>query len=980
MWRTNGPGLFILLCLSGVASYAAPEGLSLLVSYPSPLDNSVHQYGVYLPKTPAPSPAGYPAVLHMHGYGWAVSANFSEFQKRWADEHGWILINVNARGPQFYEGVGDVETHNVIRDAHRRFGLDLRRIFATGGSMGGTGAFRHGIRYPDIFAAVVGVDGWTDFREWHYHWYARTDQRSDIEEFRRPLLEAASPLYWVGRARWNAVQASVSGRDEVVLPENGILLYNALLARAQDMPGAYANRLFLDYNAGHGGSFRLEEIYNYFLHRQAHLDIPSFLCETPLLTHGQLYWGSMLRMKIQGAMASLESDVERDSPAALKFKGMANGHAASSVSAPLARQKTDYDVTAFFATGRGQTQIRARPFPSGLTAFSPPNKASCVNTDLISSEQEQQENTNVHVLTNNLSEIAIHLQASPAAEANNVALYVDGFLAYQGPPRTVYLRADFSPRGELWGWKEFSPETDLQKTPDLEGPIGEAFKRPFIIAYGTSGTSSEVKRNQQEAQDFARGWNDFMIHAPVVEPRPEEQISAAELAHHSLVLFGTEESSRLLREANARWELPVHVRSTGVIVRDPQWGDRAYWGSQFGAFVCVPNPLAAFRQYLLICRGQWATKPDGTAMQGLEYDLEKLPWAYPDYVVFNSNQQELPFVLNVNNKPPVTCYEAAYFVEAGYFSQDWQPYRAVTLDRVQAQRLPTRIIHVEEMQHTEKGLRVRIVDAANLPVPKARVTVLAHSCPKSAYSAVTNEAGEAFFAAIKAPLSADILNVMATGAEYDWQADRMQSTQQSGVKLRAQTTMPDENGRCQIMLELCSDHNDELEISWHPSVGDIVPAMRRVSLAEGVKYTMSFEWRLSETPEGKYRADVCVRAKRKPICFSRPVYVEAKFGPDSPLRIVELKPKDILWGERWEANVCLANLDNETQNITIHLALPSDRQIATPQHVQVPAGQEIVVTFAQPPLSPLLDRGVHIVRAYVEGHRGVTALSEFTVK
>ncbi len=156
--------------------------------------------------------------------------------------------------------------------------------------------------------------------------------------------------------------------------------------------------------------------------------------------------------------------------------------------------------------------------------------------------------------------------------------------------------------------------------------------------------------------------------------------------------------------------------------------------------------------------------------------------------------------------------------------------------------------------------------------------------------------------------------------------------------------------------------------------------MRRVSLAEGVKYTMSFEWRLSETPEGKYRADVCVRAKRKPICFSRPVYVEAKFGPDSPLRIVELKPKDILWGERWEANVCLANLDNETQNITIHLALPSDRQIATPQHVQVPAGQEIVVTFAQPPLSPLLDRGVHIVRAYVEGHRGVTALSEFTVK
>ncbi len=978
MWRAHGLGLFILLCLSGAASYVAPEGLSLLVSYQSPLDNSMHQYGVYLPKAPAPSPAGYPAVLHMHGYGWAVSANFSEFQQRWADEHGWILINVNARGPQFYEGVGDVETHNVLRDAHRRFGLDLRRIFVTGGSMGGTGAFRHGIRYPDIFAAVVGVDGWTDFREWHYHWYARTDQRSEIEEFRRPLLEAASPLYWAGRARWNAVQASVSGRDDVVLPENGILLYNALLARAQDVPGAYANRLFLDYNAGHGGSFRLEEIYNYFLHRQAHLDIPSFLCETPLLTHGQLYWGSMLRMKIQGAMASLESYVERDSPAALPAEGKASALAISSATAPPARIKPNYNVSAAFKSDRGHTRIRAVPFRSGLAALSPHDKASCANTD--GDSLKQQTKANVYVLTNNLSEMAVHLQASPAAEANCVSLYADGFLAYEGPPRTVHLRADFSPHGELWGWQEFSPETSLRKTPDLEGPIGEAFKRPFIVAFGTAGPASEIQRNQREAEDFARGWNDFMIHAPVVVPRPEEQISAAELAHHSLILFGTEESSRLLREVNALWELPVHVRSTGVIVRDPQWGDRAYWGSQFGAFVCVPNPLAAFRQYLLICHGQWATKPDGTAWQGLEYDLEKLPWAYPDYVVFNSNQQELPFVLNVNNKPPVTCYEAAYFVEAGYFSQDWQPYRAVTLDRVQAQRLPTRIIHVEEMQHTEKGLRVRIVDAANLPVSKARVTVLAHSCPKAAYSAVTNEAGEAFFPAIQAPLAAEILNVMATGAEYDWQADRMQSTQQGGVKLMAQATKLDENGRCQIMLELCSDHNDELEISCHPSYGDIVPAKRHMSLAEGVKYTMAFEWRLPQAPEGKYRADVCVRAKRKPICFSRPVYVEAKSWPESPLRIVELKTKDILWGERWEANVCLANLDDEAHNVTIHLTLPSDRQSAAPQNVQVPPGKEIVVTFAQPLLAPLLDKGVHLVRAYVKGHRGVTALSEFTVK
>ena len=207
-----------LLALLWPCAFCSGDGLAQVIGYVSSLDQSVQQYGIYLPAAPAPSPAGYPAILHMHGYGWSVSAGFSDFQKRWAEDHGWVLINLNARGPQFYEGVGDVETRNVVRDAHERFGVDLGRLFLTGGSMGGTGAYRMGMRYPDLFAAVVGVDGWSDYREWHYHWYARTDQHSDIEEFRRPLLEAISPLYWAGRARWNAIQTSVSGRDNVVLP------------------------------------------------------------------------------------------------------------------------------------------------------------------------------------------------------------------------------------------------------------------------------------------------------------------------------------------------------------------------------------------------------------------------------------------------------------------------------------------------------------------------------------------------------------------------------------------------------------------------------------------------------------------------------------------------------------------------------------------------------------------------------------------
>jgi hypothetical protein len=221
-----------------------------------------------------------------------------------------------------------------------------------------------------------------------------------------------------------------------------------------------------------------------------------------------------------------------------------------------------------------------------------------------------------------------------------------------------------------------------------------------VVAYGTAGSPEEISRNLREASDFARGWNDFMVHETAVVPVPEERLSEADLNTRSLVMFGTESSSALLRQANARYELPVHVRSDRIVVRDPRWGDREYLGEQYGAFACYPNPLNDFRTYLVICRGQWATKPDGSIRKGLEYDLEKLPWAYPDYVVFDTDQAELPHVLNVNDKPPVTCYEAGYFVEAGWFDQDWQPYRMATLNRLNALKLPVRRVSVGGCRRT----------------------------------------------------------------------------------------------------------------------------------------------------------------------------------------------------------------------------------------------------------------------------------------
>lgn len=892
--------LLALVLAIPVAAHA--QGLAQLVSYTSALDNSIQQYGVYVPHNPAASKAGYPAIFHAHGYGWSVSASFSDFQKQWAERHGWILINLNARGPQFYEGVGDVESRNVVRDANQRFGLDLSRLFITGGSMGGTGAFRLGIRYPDLFAAAVGVDGWSDHREWHYHWYARADQRDDIEEFRRPLLEACSPLYWTGRARWGQVQASVSGHDTTVLPINGLSLYNALLERANNMPGAYESRLFVDEAAGHGGSTRMDQIYNFFANREALSDPVSFLCESTLLTHGNMYWGSLERLAVQGAPASLESD-------------------------------TSGEV--------------------------------------------------VTAVTRNLSEFALHLQASPVAGLRSVRVYADGFPCYQGPPRTVHLQADWSPDGRLWGWHEREPQ-GLHKTPALEGPLGEAFKVPFVVVYGTAGTPVENERNRREATDFARGWNAFMVHGDGVTALPEEQLSQPDLQSKSLIMFGTESSSNLLRAANARRELPVHVLTDRVTVHDPKWGDREYLGDKFGAFLCYPNPLTDFSTYVVVCHGQWATKPDGSSRQGLEYDLEKLPWGYSDYVVFNTDQSELPHVLSVNDKPPVTCYEAGYFVEAGYFDQDWQPYRMATLDRLNALKLPTRRIGVTGMTAGVDGVTVHVADAAGAPVRQARVTVRFDDDPPSVRSGVTGDDGNVLFrygtAAADASAPCELVNVMATGAEHDFTADLVTSTASAGLGLAATVPGIDENGRATITAQVTAQAPSLVTVSVSPPIGQVYPCEQKLLLAAGESRRLSFLFEGADLPAGEYPTQVLLRCDSPRISVARTVYLRVGQWAQTPLRVAEVKPLDIASGKPWQVTARLMNYGAKPVVADVCCAIMEDRKYPPVRRVTVLPQQPLDVVFAAAAKDPALPLGMHAVRVSVIGQVGATGTADFSVK
>jgi len=852
-------------------------GFARMVAYVSPVDGTEQAYGVYVPATKAPA-AGYPAVFHGHGYGWYVSADFDDFQRRWADEHGWVLININARGPTFYEGIGQQAVLEVVEDAVGRFGLDRRRLFFTGASMGGTGAFRQGVRYPDIFAAVAAVDGWADWRIWHWKWYARTDQREDIEEFRRPLLASCAPLDWAERAMWGRVRAIVDGRDDVVEPDEGLRLSARLAELRARWSAGYEWDQVIHYDRGHGGGYDLGAIYDYFL---------------------------------------------RCAPAAI-------GPRLALSAWRLANAK------------QGWLAI------TGLRQFGKPGRAeSCIAANRIS------------VWTENVSALEVYpAEAGEHLEDGKCEVWIDGQLLAREVAGPVQARAVFDANDALLWW-EPGEDTGPQrasvhpvKAPGLEGPIGDAFTQPFIVAYAANGPSEKVGRHRREAEAFVRGWNDFFVHGPGVKARSEDDVRDEELAAANLVLFGCLDCSRLLRRAQGQEPMPVQVFHDRIVLVPQDAEPRPYAGPQFGCFFVYPNPLCNKARYLVVASGQWPTKPDGGAPQGLEYDLEKLPWAYPDYVIFNADQRELPFVLNVNNKPPVTCYEAAYFCEAGYFDGRWQLAGDVVAEWVRSVRPPrARLVHVAEVRRGEHLLSVRVTDSAGSPVNGARVTVASGPVARSA---VTTSDGWASFDGLPDGFRARILSVMATGCAYDRQADCMAATDVAaalgglaGARYCGPRVVNYGAPPIRLAFEVAAGPKGPtwLEADLDISSGTLFPdGPTSFSLHAGQQTTLAWLWRPDESFAGTVKLVLHLRAQSgnhqgtAELCTK----IETTGLPPSQVSLAEPVVERDPSGD-WVVSFLASNMSDEVAEMDLMGMVPQANYPLEPRKVRLqPRGSEKV--------------------------------------
>lgn len=237
---------------SGEDPFAAPTGYQRM-AFSSRLDGRAQPYELFVPhRYRTEGTRRWPAVITLHGYKGNAGDYFRNTFGLARDAAGGETLlahgrhgTVPRRGPMFviapagrgqamYRHAGEVDVLEALADLRHRFRIDPRRIYITGGSMGGTGAAYIPYRNPDLFAASAALAGYHDQR-------VRRDTNHDaLSPLERFLQAARSDIDWA---------------------ENALHLHTLLVRGTRDRPLAWTRRL----------AERLEELSYPYEHREPEL-------------------------------------------------------------------------------------------------------------------------------------------------------------------------------------------------------------------------------------------------------------------------------------------------------------------------------------------------------------------------------------------------------------------------------------------------------------------------------------------------------------------------------------------------------------------------------------------------------------------------------------------------------------------------------------------------------------------------------------
>lgn len=206
-------GLRRLAAMAAGEPHRAVPGRLTELAYIAENDGTAQPYYLYLPPNFDPART-WPLIVFLHGYvpsitildPWLPPEEVCAI----AGRLGCMLLVPYGRRNTDFQGVGEVDVLTTLELVRRNYPVDERRVYVSGVSMGGMGAWNLALRHPGVFAAATPICGHTDMLRW-WGWPA-----DEVPPFKKWLIEWDNPIDLVMNARSGAFFVQHGERDRLI--------------------------------------------------------------------------------------------------------------------------------------------------------------------------------------------------------------------------------------------------------------------------------------------------------------------------------------------------------------------------------------------------------------------------------------------------------------------------------------------------------------------------------------------------------------------------------------------------------------------------------------------------------------------------------------------------------------------------------------------------------------------------------------------
>ena len=572
-------------------------------TYRSSVDGSVQPYDLLVP-TSYDGTSSYPLIVTLHGLGVGVGGMIRSYSlKEWC-----IMVAPYGRGQTGYREIGRVDVFEVMEEVKGRYIIDEDRVYLTGHSMGGLGTWYLGLHHPDRFAAIAPLSAISDYRlkiesRTNRHLWmplpflARTtDDRLRIEgveaeeekfpDYQVSLLEEASPVFFPDNALNLPVFCAHGAEDDIVRVEHARRMIAAL--RELDYPHV---EYIEEPDEKHWWGADMPEKFAFFQKHRRNRNPKEVVYKTNDLRSNQAYWVGIDELRGMHKMARIHAEIVEGNRIDVEMVNIA--------------------------------QYTLRP-----------------NQDLVDMNQP------LLIHTNGLPS---SIERIPRSGKVTVRARFNGKGAMEGCAVLVDANVwtEFDRGGNIERYVAGKSAEGLRKTPDLCGPIADAFNSPFMLVYGTRGEDrKEIAVNREEAYQVALNWRRWANGD--CEVKGDAEVTPQDIDHYNLILYGGPRSNALVARINDL--LPIRFEGSAIVV-----GEERFRGEDVGVKMIYPNPLNPDRYVVINAGITWKGTEHIDKLDRFVYLLQPhLP--LPDYVIFDEK----------------TFVGGGEMLAAGFFDNKWE--------------------------------------------------------------------------------------------------------------------------------------------------------------------------------------------------------------------------------------------------------------------------------------------------------------------